>query len=269
MNIDTVVLVRAMNNLPVNNALIPSCNGQYLIKRGANDYYYIIKDYIKNYLEQQIGRTLNVYEQKDFEFLNKQIDNYLPFTSSYTSTLSFSLNGLVPDDINNKFSEMKMAVIDPLKNHQEENFVNIDIIDTTIKGNVLTSSEAILVIEENYFLALNEEIRSDLLNYYKIETFNGSLKEAVDNTLVKYNYPSLPLIQKKEYSDILDCPFKESMINFENCFVELQSASRLKLQQLYMYPISTMNGVDVTDAEKVKSDFNKNLTVESYYKNSF
>lgn len=269
MNIENVVLVRAMDNLPIDNALIPSCNGKYLTKSGVNDYYYVIKRYVKVYLEEKLGRQLNLWEEKDNEILNKYINDYLPLTSTYTSTLSFSLNNLVPDDINNKFSEMKLAVIDPIKNHQEEDFVNIDAIDTTIKGSILTSSDAILVIQESYFLGLSEEERHNLMSNYKVEIFNGTLKDAVENTLVKYNYPVLPLIQKRELNDILDSPLKESMINFENEFAVLRNASRLKLQQLYTYPVSTLSGLDVEAAEKVKSDFNKNLIVESYYKNNF
>ena len=89
--------------------------------------------------------------------LEQALSEYLPLTSSYTSTLSFSLNGLVPDDMNNKFSDMLVAVIDPIKYHQNEDYVNIDAIDTTIKGSIKTSEEAILVIEQNYFLGLTEE----------------------------------------------------------------------------------------------------------------
>lgn len=269
MNIENVVLVRAMGHLPLDGVLLPSCEGKYLIPNEKDAYYYFIRKEIQKLLEKELGRSLNVWEDDDKALLENALKNYLPLTSTYTSTLSFSLNGLVPDDMNNKFSDMKIAVLDPIKYHQNEDYVNIDAIDTTIKGNITCSEESILVIEKDYFLSLSEDIKTNLMSHYKVEIFTGSLKDAVSNILQKYNYPSIPLIQKKESNDILDCEEKESMIDFENSFAQTSNASRLKLQQLYMYPISTMTGVDAIAAEKVQSDFNKNLIVEKYYKDKF
>ena len=150
-----------------------------------------------------------------------------------------------------------------------EDYVNIDVIDTTIKGSVVSSEEAILIVEKDYFLALSEEEKMNLMSHYKLELFTGTLKDAIANTLQKYNYPSIPLIQKKELNDIVDCDEKESMITFQNDFAKTHNASRLKLQQLYMYPESSMTGVDAEAKEKVKSDFDKNLIVEKYYKDNF
>ena len=266
MNLENVVLVRAMSHLPLDGVLLPSCEGKYLVPNEQNEYYYYIRGQVKKKLESDLGRSLDVWNEEDNLILNNALKSYLPLTSAYTSTLSFSLNGLVPDDINNKFSEMKIAVLDPIKYHQNEDYVNIDAIDTTIKGSIISSKEAILVIEKDYFLSLSEEEKTNLMSHYKVELFTGSLKDAVSSTLQKYNYPSLPLIQKKDISDIEECAEKESMIDFQQSFAQLTNASRLKLQQLYMYPISTMSGVDAVAAEKVQSDFNKNLIVEKYYK---
>jgi len=267
MILENVVLVRAMNNLPLDGNLIPSCEGNYLKKDNKSDFYYVIYKIVKRRLEQELGRYLEDWEESDRELIKNAMDKYTPYTSFYTSTLSFSLNGLVPDDINNNFSNMKLAVIDPIKYHLDEDYVNVDVIDTTIKGSIKVSPEAILVIEQEYFMSLSEEIKTNLLNSYKIELFNGRLKDAVSQVLQKYNYPSLPLVQKKEEKDILDCDEKESMIAFENSFAIEHSASRLKLQQLYMYPIDTMGNTDQVAAEKVKSDIEKNQIIEKYYRN--
>ena len=269
MNLENVVLVRAMSHVPLDGVLLPSCEGKYLKPRVNDDYYYKIRKEVQKNLEAKLGRSLMIWEDEDKLLLDEALKDYLPLTSSYTSTLSFSLNGLVPDDMNNKFSDMKIAVLEPIRYHQNEDYVNIDAIDTTIKGSIETSKEAILLVEHNYFLTLSEEEKMNLMNHYRVELFNGSLKDAVSNTLQKYNYPSLPLIQRKEASDIEECEEKESLIAFQDTFAKDKNASRLKLQQLYMYPISTMSEIDATAAEKVKSDFDKNLIVEKYYKDDF
>ena len=269
MNIDNVVLVRAMNHLPLDGVLTPSCEGKYLIPNEKDEYYYLIRREVQKLLEQKLGRSLNVWEDEDKDLLENALRDYLPLTSAYTSTLSFSLNGLVPDDMNNKFSDMKIAVLEPIRYHQNEDYVNIDAIDTTINGSIKVSGDTILIIEKDYYLSLTEEEKINLMSHYKIELFIGSLKDAVTNTLRKYNYPALPLIQKKESRDIIDCEEKESMIVFQDKFAEEHNASRLKLQQLYTYPIYTMDGFDVEAAEKVQSDFNKNLIVEKYYQEKF
>lgn len=269
MNLENVVLVRAMSHLPLDGVLIPSSEGKYLIPNEKDEYYYFIRKEVQKLLEKELGRSLNVWFDEDKKILENALRDYLPLTSAYTSTLSFSLNGLVPDDMNNKFSEMKIAVLEPIKYHQHEDYVNIDAIDTTIKGAIEVSGESILVIEKDYYLTLSEEEKINLMSHYKIELFIGSLQDAVTNILRKYNYPSIPLIQKRESQDILDCEEKESLITFQDKFAQEHNASRLKLQQLYMYPISTMDKSDAVAAEKVQSDFNKNLIVEKYYKEKF
>ena len=42
MNIDNVVLVRAMNNLPLNGELILSYEGQRLVTDNKSEFYYFI-----------------------------------------------------------------------------------------------------------------------------------------------------------------------------------------------------------------------------------
>jgi len=269
MNIDNVVLVRAMNNLPINGILEPSCSSKYLHIQNKGNYYYLIQREIKRYLESKLQRTLD-FSEEDNKLLKDILKDYLPLTSSYTGTLSFSLNGLVPDDINNKFSDMKVAVIDPIKYHLKDDFVNIDVIDTTIKGRIEVSKEAILLIHRDYFLSLTIEEQEKLAKIYKVELFDDTLKEAILSTLNKYNYPSLSLIQDKTSKDIVDCEHKDSMIAFQSYFAKEKGVSRLKLQQLYTTPLELLSeGVDVVAAEKVQSDFSKNLIVQKYYQDSF
>lgn len=265
MNLENVVLVRAMNHLPLNGELVPSCEGKYLKPDGSSDFAFIMRDIVRKELEKELGRPLNLYfESEDEKLLNNIMNSLQTYTSDYTSTLSFSLNGLVPDDMNNTFSTMKIAVLEPLKNHTDAEFLSVDVIDTTIKGKVQTSG-AVLLIDGVLFESLDAETKNNLLSNYLVELFTGSLKEAVKATLVKHGYPALDYNQKREDKYIVDCPEKESMIEFQDAFAASVNASRLRLAQLYMEPF--LSGVDLEAGEKAKADFYKGLDVEAYYKN--
>lgn len=268
MNIDNVVLVRAMNNLPLNGELIPSCEGKRLVIDQKSEISYFIKKCVRNNLEQQLGRSLDLYfESPDEELLKKAVSEYNILTGDYyTTTLSFALNGLVPDDMNNQFNNMKMAVLEPIKNQTNADYVTIETIDTTVKGRMKTSSDAILTIEREYFSNLQLEEQENLKANYKIKLFDGNLKDAVNQTLTENGYPVLPLIQKRELNNIEECPEKESMLDFEDKFSAAVGASRLRLQYLtFMY--GGGEGVDAIAHDKISEEHDNTLIVEKYYKN--
>lgn len=234
MNINNVAMVRAMNHIPFDGELIPSCEGKRLVPDKNSDFAYFMRDIIRKELEKRLGRSLNLWEDtEDKKLFEETLSNYATLTGDYyTTTLSFSLNGMVPDDINNNFTDMKIAVIDSIRNYKDADFITIETIDTTIKGRVKVSNEAILLIEQNLFQSLNEEQKSNLVNNYQLKLFTGSLREAVDKTLKESNYPVLPLIQKREKKNIEDCPERESMLEFEDQFAMAVKASRLRLENL-------------------------------------
>lgn len=267
MNLDNVVLVRAMSHLPLNGELIPSCEGKRLVFEKTSDFSDYIQELIEKELERKLGRPLVLYyESPDALLRDKMLEEYRILTGAYyTSSLSFSLNGIAPDDNTCNFSVLPLAVIDPIKNHTDANFVNVDVIDTTIKGRRQVSSDAILVINEEFFNSLSDEIKTNLANYYKIEFCGSNLKEGIDATLKKYNYPSLPLKQEREEDNIGECPERESMIGFENSFAKSVGASRLRLQQFYTCEIFAVD-IDQLAHEKVGMDFYNNLIINEYYR---
>lgn len=267
MNIDNVVLVRAMNNLPLNGELIPSCEGKRLVNDNQSDFYYFIRECVSSNLEQQLGRALVLFDNSpDSKLIEEAMKEYSLLTGDYyTTTLSFALNGLVPNDMNNTFSDMKMAILEPIKNQINADFVTIETIDTTIKGRIKTSDEAILIIEQEYFSQLTKEKQEDLLTNFNIKLFEKNLKEAINNTLRENGYPVLPLIQKREMKNIEECPEKESMLNFEDKFSIAVGASRLRLQHLtFMYGGGTE--LDQNAHNKLSEEHSNTLKVEEYYK---
>lgn len=268
MNMDNVILVRAMNNLPLNGELIPSCEGQRLVNDKQSDFYYFIRECVSSNLEKQLGRSLVLFpESSDDKLMESTMKDYLVTTGDYyTTTLSFALNGLVPDDMNNQFSDMKMAVLEPIKNQINADFITIETIDTTIKGRIKISSDAILVIESDFFTKLSIEEKVNLRNNFNIKLFEGNLRDAISETLIENGYPVLPLIQKRELNNIKDCSEKDSMLEFEDKFSIAVGASRLRLYQLtYMYVIGTE--LDEIAHGKLAEEFTNTLKVQEYYKN--
>lgn len=264
MNIDNVVLVRAMSYIPLNGELIPSCEAKTLRPDKQLEFTHYIKRKIYKEIVEHVEQPLTVTEKE--QLTDKIMEKYkVLIPEHYTSTLSFALNGMVPDDMHNCFSNMPVAVIDPLKNHLDADFVNIDAIDTTTKGRMSVSQDAIMVINEQVFNSLDLETKENLMANYKIETFNGSIREAVDSTLKKYCYPSLPLVQDIPNKNIGECEERDSLIEFENTFAQSIGASRLSLQTLYNDPTITA-GVDGKAREKVAGDFPLANEVYDYHK---
>ena len=162
---------------------------------------------------------------------------------------------------------MNIAVIDPIKHYLNANFVTIDAIDTTIKGRVSVSKDAILLINNDVYNTLTDDVKANLMNSFKVKVFQGKLRQSVDNTLKENGYPSLPLIQKREMDNIDEYVERESMISFEDKFAESIGASRLSLQNLtFSYSVSSADEVDKIAHEKIKEEHNNNLIVVEYYR---
>lgn len=269
MDINNVVLVRAMNHLPLNGNLIPSCDGQRLVSDESSDFVRFMNQKVRQELKNNLGRDLDIYyESPDSKLFEEMLNKYRPLTGDYyTTTLSFSLNGMVPDDINNNFSDMKIAVIDPIKNHVNADFVTIDAIDTTIKGSLKVSKQCCLLVEAGLYNSIPIDIKENLNSNYNVVIFEGELRRAVDNVLKDNNYPVLPLVQKKEMKNINECQERESMIVFEDKFAAMVNASRLSLQNLTMSYQPTSNEVDSIAHEKLAEEFPNTLQIQQYYRN--
>lgn len=269
MDINNVVLVRAMGHLPLDGNLIPSCDGQRLVPDKSSDFVKFMNKKVRQELRNNLGRDLDIYyESPDSKLFEEMLNKYRPLTGDYyTTTLSFSLNGMVPDDINNNFSDMKIAIIDPIKNHVDADFVTIDAIDTTIKGNLKVSDEGHLLIETGLYNSLSPSIVDNLKTNYNLVLFEGNLRSVVDNVLRDNNYPVLPLIQKREMKNIDECQERESMLAFEDKFATMVNASRLSLQNLTFSYQPTSNEVDSMAHEKLAEEFPNTLKIQNHYRN--
>lgn len=269
LNLENTVLVRAYKNyIPYSKIIRPSCEEKYLNYDSTSDYRSIIqKEFIKEY-QKQTGKTLNIWEEENYKIIDESIKNLLPLSSTYVSTLSFSINGLVHDDMNNFFSEYNVCIIEPLKYHTSDDFINFNVNDTTIKGSIELSSEAILVIKKEYYESLKEEEKAQLNSIYKINLFEGSLKEAVDTTLKDNNYPSLNLINKRELKYIEDSEEKQSALQFINKFAEDNKLSKLRLFDIYTSPFMELEE-DKEAQSKLVDEIENINKIKIYYRNNF
>ena len=104
------------------------------------------------------------------------------------------------------------------------------------------------------------------MGHFKVQLFEGELRDAVNNTLNDNGYPVLPLVQKREMKNIGDCPERESMLEFEDRFAESVGASRLTLQNL---TITYGGGTEVDEKahNKIADELPNTLKVQEHYKN--
>ncbi|MBQ9833753.1 MAG: hypothetical protein IJO33_01010 [Bacilli bacterium] len=192
MNMDNIAIVRATNVVPFNGVVRPLSNVPYLCKNIGLPFSTRLSDLLH---ELQVIPPIDysrVFEDGYYDEMvalsSKILKEYLPYVSDYNSMVLFSLNGICPDDNengfgNNVFSTKKVAVIDSLSNHIEQ-VVSLDPTDTALKGDVLLSADAVVLIEEEYYAQLTEDQRKTLHNNcFEVKTFRGPIKDAIYDEL--------------------------------------------------------------------------------------
>ena len=114
-----LALVRVSNIVPKSQTILPISEEPYLTKNynGANKFINSLSDML---LQSGVIPMLTDFSEEGIkQYAEKQeqiLEEYSPYTSDYNSTLLFSINGIVPDDINNTFSNKTCAIIEPLMN---------------------------------------------------------------------------------------------------------------------------------------------------------
>ena len=196
MNIDNIAIVRATNIIPFDGVINPISEVPYLVKPNGMQISFMISDLLT---EQGILESYDFTKINDEEYQTKRkeiLDSYLPYISSYNSVVLFSLNGLVPDDMNNTFSNKNCVIVDGLKEHISD-VVSLMPTDTAIKGKVIISSSGVLLIKKDFYNSLSDFDKSRLCNLnFTVKIVNGSLEEAVKETLTnsdRFHYEKLSL----------------------------------------------------------------------------
>ena len=270
MNINNIAIVRATNIIPYDGVVRPLSNVPYLCKNIGLEFSARISD-----LLHELGVIPPIDQSKMFEedyydkmvaLSSKILKEYLPYVSDYNSMVLFSLNGICPDDnehgfANNTFSNKKVAIIEPLSEHIDQ-VISLVPTDTAIKGDVVLSNSAIILIEESLYNSLNETQKSLLHNnIFYIKTFTGSLKEAIRNELQNSGrYIPETLSLSASTGGFMQSDTSEMQ---KECINNI--ASYYGLSQMKYFNLITSRDTSIPKYDEVCDEFDNTIKVQDYY----
>ena len=199
-----IAMVRATNIIPVDGVVRPISNVQYIKKEYGSSFYYKLYDYLK---EKGIIEELDYSRFGDENYIeeyNKKaretINFYLPYSSDYNPAVLWALNGIVPDDTNNTFSNKSVAIIDDLDEHISE-IISIMPTDTATKGDFEITANGVVLIKREVFEKLTIQEKKQMIDgNARVILFDGDIKEAVDKYLEveeEYDGEELTLTRSK------------------------------------------------------------------------
>lgn len=270
MNINNIAIVRATNIIPYDGVVRPLSNVPYLCKNIGLEFSAMISDLLR-----ELGIIPPLDQSKMFEedyydkmvaLSSKILKEYLPYVSDYNSMVLFSLNGICPDDnehgfANNTFSNKKVAIIEPLSEHIDQ-VISLVPTDTAIKGDVVLSNSAIILIEESLYNSLNETQKSLLHNnIFSIKTFTGSLKEAIRNELQNSGrYIPETLSLSASTGGFMQSDTSEMQ---KECINNI--ASYYGLSQMKYFNLITSRDTSIPKYDEVCDEFYNTIKVQDYY----
>lgn len=268
MDIKNIALVRATNIIPFDGIVRPISEVPYLHKERGTEFYFAINDLLKNKgMLKEIDWT-KLDEIDKIEKINNEIlKQYMPYNSDYNSMVLWSLNGLVPDDMNNTFSDKTCAIIEGLQEQIEQSeMISLVPTDTAIKGNIKLSNKATILISKERYEELSQKEKEQLTKLeINIEVFEGDLKEAVNKELVKEGrYTAEDLSLKREYNGYIKSDTSDELINTID-----KIAEERKIAQVLHWNVITGQNDELDKLANVKDEFKNSLVVTEFYKKSF
>lgn len=268
MNITNVALVRATNIIPIDGIVHPISEVPYLRKEKGTEFSFAINDLLKRKgilkpIDWNKPDAINEIKKENNQILNE----YLPYSSSYNSMVLWSLNGLVPDDMNNTFSNKTCAIIDGLEEQiKQAEITSLIPTDTAIKGNVVLSNNASILINKEKYNKLTQEEKEKLskLNL-SIIIFDGKLNDAINKELVKTGkYTAETLSLRRE-----DDGYIKSNTSKELREMIRAIANENNIAQVQHWNVITGQNDELDKLEKVREEFNNSLIVTIFTKNVF
>lgn len=270
MNIDSIAIVRATNFIPFDGIIKPLSNAPYLTKDLGSHFSNYLSDLLKDLEITPKYDPTRLFEKDYYDKLVKEngkiVKDYLPYVSDYNSIVLFAINSICPDDNengfgNNTFSNKRCAIIEPLKPHIEQ-VISLHPTDTSIKGNVHLSNDAIILIEEDALKNLSSEEKSMLASLnLTIRTFKGSLKTAVFETLKNSNkYFAETLSLSSENDGIIP---SETSDQLKQILKDI--THKLGITQTKFFHLVQANDKTLPKYEEFKDEFKNALIVKDYY----
>lgn len=268
MDIKNIALVRATNVIPVDGIVRPISEVPYLHKEEGTEFFFAMNNLLtqKGILEE-IDWT-NPDEISEINRKNNEIlKQYMPYNSGYNSMVLWSLNGLVPDDMNNTFSNKTCAIIEGLAEQIEQSeIVSLVPTDTAIKGNVNLSNKATILISKERYESLSQEEKEQITKLnMNITIFEGDLKQAVDKELVKENRYTAETLSLRRKDD----GYIASNTSDEVRETVHSVANERKIPQVLHWNVITGQNDELDKLVNVKDEFKNGLIVSDFYKKTF
>ena len=273
MDINNIAIVRATNIIPFDGVYKPISKSMYLKKDTNTEFARQMNEFLK---EERIFPPID-YSQMTDEYMkeysekkNEILRRFIPYVSDYNSVVLFSLNGLVPDDSeigfgNNTFSNKKCVIIDGLKEHIDD-VISLMPTDTAIKGEVVLSESAIILIEKDTYEQLSEKEKQQLnLLSLRVKTFTENLKKEVYNTLKETNrfIPETLSLSRS------DNGFRDSVTSDEQKRVINNIAKEYEIPQVLFFNLLTSNHDYNEKLEDMKLELENRYIVIDYYMENF
>ena len=268
MDIKNIALVRATNVIPVDGVVRPISAVPYLRKEKDTEFSTSMRDLLRRKgLLKEVDWTKPDEINKISKENTKTLEQYVPYNSDYNSMVLWSLNGLVPDDMNNTFSDKTCAIIDGLAEQIEQSeMVSLVPTDTAIKGNVNLSNKATILIDKDRYetISLEEKDKLAKLNL-NVTIFQGNLKEAVNEALIRegrYTAETLSLARE-------DDGYIKSDTSDEVRRTIRDVANERNIAQVLHWSVITGQNDELDKLENVKDDFENGCIVKDFYKRAF
>ena len=265
MDIRNIALVRATNVIPVDGVVRPISEVPYLHKEKGTEFSFAMNDLLK---KKGILKEIDWSKPDEISEIDREnneiLKQYMPYNSDYNSMVLWSLNGLVPDDMNNNFSNKTCAIIEGLAEQIDQSeIVSLVPTDTAIKGNVYLSNKAtILISKERYELLSQEEKEQMAKLNMNITIFEGDLKQAVDKELVRDDrYTAETLSLRRE-----DHGYIKSDTSDEVRETVRGVANTRNIAQVLHWNVITGQNDELDKLVNVKDEFKNSLLVCDFYK---
>ena len=273
MDRHNIAIVRATNAVPFNGKVSSVKDVPFIKKEKgtafAGEFFSLLrrKGLLNSIDWESPEEERNIVEQKNKEIL----DQYMPYTSVYNSMVLWSLNGLVPDDAYNKFSEKTCAIIDGLEEQMERSeIVSLVPTDTAIKckdgENVELSENATVLIAKGRYERLSPEEKEQLSKLdLTVRVFDGDLKTAINTNLVesgRFTAEALSLVSEGG-------GYKESATSDEVMQTINSIAKENNIPQLLHDKIFRGETGEEEKLEDVKGEYEQCNVVSAFYKQAF
>ena len=270
MNIRNIALVRATNTIPFDGMVHPISEVPYLKKEKGTTFAYAMNDLLRKLskINEDDYWTKTEEEQEEINRKNRKIlEEYLPYNSDYNSMVLWALNGLVPDDMNNTFSNKTCAIIESLEEQiNKAQIISLVPTDTAIKGNVQLSSQAIILIGKERYASLSLQEKAKLANLtLTVKVFSGELKDAIDTVLKNSGrYTSEQLSLTRSTKGYLESDTSEELIQTIQDIAQSHN-----IAQVLHWNVLTGQSDELEKLESVKDEHKNSITVLECYQKTF